>query len=153
MSKLQQQITNNLKQAMLNKEAETLSVLRMLISSIRNREIALRKGEDVELADEQIVKVLRSEMKKRKDSILAYEQGNRRDLAEKEKSEIQILEKYLPPEMSEKEIEKIIKEVLAGHEGASMKDFGKIMGQVMGKVSGKADGGRVGGKIKEMLEK
>ncbi|MCG2700544.1 GatB/YqeY domain-containing protein [Candidatus Parcubacteria bacterium] len=153
MSKLQQQITNNLKQAMLNKEAETLSVLRMLISSIRNREIALRKGEDVELADEQIVKVLRSEIKKRKDSILAYEQGNRRDLAEKEKSEMQILEKYLPPELSEEEIEKIIKEVLSGCAGASMKAFGKIMGQVMAKVSGKADGGMVGGKIKEMLEK
>ncbi|MCG2697580.1 GatB/YqeY domain-containing protein, partial [Candidatus Parcubacteria bacterium] len=118
MPKLRQQINNDLKQAMLNKEAETLSVLRMLISSIRNQEIALRKGEDVSLTDEQIVKVLRSEIKKRKDSILAYEQGNRRDLAEKEKSEMQILEKYLPPELSDEEVEKIIKEVLSGCAGA-----------------------------------
>ena len=151
MFKLQEQINNDLKQAMRGRQEQKVSVLRMLISSIRNKEIELRSAGKDELTGEQVVKILRSEVKKRKDSISAYEQGGRQDLAQKEKDEIIILQEYLPAELSDAEIEKIVKEIMKNCEGASMKDFGRIMGQAMAKVGGRADGNRVGGKIKELL--
>lgn len=149
MAKLLEQINQELKQAMKDKEAELLSVLRMLISAIRNKEISLRDKGAVELSDEQIIEVVASEVKKRKDSIEAYLQGERQDLADKESAEIKILEKYLPEQLGDEELEKIIKEIIAG--GAT--DFGKVMGQAMAKVKGKADGNRVGALVKKLLVK
>ncbi len=149
---IQQQISNDLKQAMRNKETEMVSVLRMLISAIKNKEIAVRKGEDVSLTNEQVIQILRSEIKKRKDSITAYKQGDRHDLADKEEKEIKIIEKYLPEQMSDGEIEKVVREIIEMHGNASVqKDFGKIMGQVMARVKGKADGGRVSEVVKKVL--
>ncbi len=152
MSKLQQQISNDLKQAMRNKQEQKVSVLRMIISAIKNKEIAARKGEDVSLTNEQVIQILRSEIKKRKDSITAYKQGDRYDLALKEKNEIEIIEEYLPEQMSDEEIEKVVKEIIQTHGNASVqKDFGKIMGQVMVRVKGQADGGKVSGVVKRVL--
>ena len=157
MHKLQQQINNDLRQAMRNKETEIVSVLRMVVSAIKNKEIAVRKGENVCLADEQIIEVLTSEMKKRKDSIIAYEQGDRQDLADKEEKEIKIIEKYLPKQMSDEEIENVVKEIVGTHgvgtygNASVQKDFGKVMGQVMARVKGKADGGRVSEVVKKVL--
>ncbi len=151
MSELQQQINNDLKQAMRNKQEQEVSVLRMLMSAIKNKEIALRKGGDVSLTEEQIIEVLTSEIKKSKDSIIAYKQGDRQDLAEKEKREIKIIEKYLPEQMSDEEIEKVVKEVVDSMGDVGIKDFGKVMGQVMPRVKGKADGGRVSEIVKKVL--
>ncbi len=147
MSKLLEQINQDLKQAMLNKEAELTSVLRMLISAIRNKEITLRKDGKAELSDEQVLEVISSEVKKRRDSIEAYISGGRQELADKENAEIKILEKYLPEQMSDEELEKVVKEVIAGGD----ENFGKVMGQVMAKVKGKADGGKVGEIVKKLL--
>lgn len=162
MAKLLEQINQELKQAMKAKDAATLSVLRMLIAAARNKEISLRspsadggKAAFVpssgrgELSDEQIIEVVASEIKKRKDSVAAYAQGGRQELADKESAEIKILEKYLPAQLGDEELEKIIKEIVAG--GAS--DFGKVMGQVMAKVKGKADGGKASALVKKLLAK
>lgn len=159
MAKLSEKISENLKQAMKSKDAETTSVLRMLIAAIRNKEISLRPaftkastGEQdgkAELNDGQIVEVIASEIKKRRDSVEAYLKGNRQELADKESAEIKILEKYLPEQLGEAELEKIIKEAVAS--GAS--DFGKAMGQVMAKVKGRADGNKVGELVKKILAK
>ncbi len=153
MSKLQQQINNDLKQAMRNKQEQKVSVFRMLISAIKNKEIAARKGEDVSLTNEQVIQILRSEIKKRKDSITAYKQGDRYDLADKEEREIKIIEKYLPEQMSDGEIETVVREIVETHGNASVqKDFGKVMGQVMVRVKGQADGGKVSGVVKRVLD-
>jgi len=149
MSKLLEQININLKEAMLAKKAEIVSVLRMLIAAIRNKEITLRKDGAAELSDEQVLEVISSEVKKRRDSIEAYIQGGRQELADKESSEIKILEKYLPEQMSDEELEKVVKEVIA----AGDENFGKVMGQVMARVKGKADGGKVGEMVKKLLVK
>jgi len=149
MSKLLEQINQDLKQAMLKKEVEILSTLRMLISAIRNKEITLRKDGEAELSDEQVLEVIASEVKKRRDSIEAYISGGRQELADKENSEIKILEKYLPEQMSDEELEKVVKEVIA----AGDENFGKVMGQVMVRVKGKADGGKVGEMVKKLLVK
>ncbi|MFA5359755.1 MAG: GatB/YqeY domain-containing protein [Patescibacteria group bacterium] len=149
MSKLLEQINQDLKEAMKSKEADLTSVLRMLISAIRNKEITLRKDGEAELSEEQVLEVISSEVKKRRDSIEAYISGGRQELADKESSEIKILEKYLPEQMSDEELEKVVKEVIAGGD----ENFGKVMGQVMAKVKGKADGGKVGEMVKKLLVK
>src|SRR3990167_4138520 len=162
MSKMLKQISQDLKQAMKSKDAETTSVLRMLIAAARNKEIGLRpafaktsagrQDGQVELSDEQIIEVVSSEIKKRRDSVLAYEQGRRQDLADKETREIEILKKYLPAQLTDEELEKIIREIIETRRGASVqKDFGKIMGQTMVKIKGKADGGKVGAIVKKLL--
>jgi len=148
MSNIEIKIKDNLKAALLAKEELVLSVLRMLLSSIRNKEISLRKGGEAELDDEQILAVIKTEVKKRKDSIESYIVGGRDDLAKKEKDEMAILEKYLPAQMDDEELEKIIKEVVATSED---KNFGKIMGEAMAKTKGLADGERVSVLVKKAL--
>jgi len=148
MSSLKEKINNDLKDAMRAKNEVMLSVLRMLLSAVKAREISLRKGEDVILDDAQIIEVIRSEVKKRNDSVLSYEQGGRADLAAKEKSEIKILEKYLPPSLSDEDAEKIIREEIGDE-----KDFGKAMGKVMPRLKGKADGGKISELVRKVLSK
>jgi len=145
---LKEKISNDLKDFLKKKDELGLSVLRMMISAIRNKEIAMRHGDSIELSDEQVQEVLRSEIKKRKDSIVSYQDAKREDLVKKEEDEMKIIEKYLPEQMSDEELEKIIKEVVAS---SNEKNFGKIMGQVMSRVKGQADGNRVGEMVKKLL--
>ena len=156
MPKLLEQINSDLKAAMIAKDAFSLSVLRMLIAVTRNKEIALRKDGVAELTDEQIIEVVASEIKKRKDSVEAYTSGGRQELADKEASEIKILEKYLPEQMPDSELEKVVREVMAAGATdlpAGEAGFGRIMGQTMARVKGKADGGKVGEIVKKLLAK
>lgn len=152
MNNLWQKINNDLTTAIKQKQSLELSVIRLLLSAINYKKIAIGKGADSEpLADEQIVEVISSEIKKRKDSIEAYTQGGRLDLAQKEKTEMGILEKYLPTQLSDVELEKIITEVISGLGEVGVKDIGRIIGQVMPKVRGQADGGRVSAMVKRLL--
>ena len=149
MSKLLEQINQDLKAAMKSKDAFSLSVLRMLVAAARNKEITLRENGKAELTDEQTAEVIASEIKKHRDSVEAFVQGHRPELAEKESAEIKVLEKYLPAQLSDEELEKIIKEIVS----AGAADFGKVMGQAMAKVKGKADGKKVGEIVKKLLVK
>jgi len=152
MSKVIDQIKEDLKQAMRDKNVITLSVLRMLTGAIRNKEISLREaGAEVELSDEQVLETIKSEVKKRNDAIGSYESGGRADLAAKEKEEIKVLEKYLPPQLSEEEIEKEVRELIAGLGEVGPSDFGKVMGQAMAKLKGRADGNKVTAAVKKVL--
>jgi len=148
MPSIENKIKDDLKAAMLAKEELTLSVLRMLLSSLRNKEISLRKDGKAELDNEQAQAVIKIEVKKRKDAIESYKQGNRDDLAKKEAMEIPILEKYLPAQMSDEELKRIVQEVI---EEIEDKNFGKIMGEAMGKTKGLADGNRVSALVKKVL--
>ncbi|HAM88699.1 MAG: hypothetical protein US83_C0003G0062 [Candidatus Falkowbacteria bacterium GW2011_GWC2_38_22] len=150
---LNEKIANDLKQAMIAKDAFTLSVLRMLKTAIKNKMIALGDGGKNELADEQIVEIVSAEIKKRKDSIEAFLSGGRQDLADKEKTEIEVLAKYQPEQMSEEELRKIITETISALGQVTANDFGKIMGALMPKVKGKADGNLVNKIVKEILAK
>jgi len=151
MPKILEKVNEDLKKAMQGKDKLIVSVLRMLISAIRNKEISLRKGERIEMTDNQIIEVIKSEIKKRKDSVEAYVQGGRQDLADKEKKEEEMLKKYLPPQIPEEELEKIIREMIISIGEVSEKNFGKIMGQVMSKVKGRADGNKVSEVVKKFL--
>lgn len=146
---LKEKILADLKIAMQAKNELEVSVLRMLLSAIRNKEISLRSGEDVSLSDEQTQEVISSEIKKRKDSVSSYQEASRKDLADKEESELKILEKYLPEQLSDDELKLIVGKVVSESDD---NNFGKIMGQVMGLVKGKADGNRVSQAVKDLLQ-
>jgi uncharacterized protein YqeY len=148
---LMDKITSDLKAAMLAKQTDDVSTLRLLVSASRNKEISLRAGNDVALSDQDILAVIGSEIKKRKDSAEAYRQGGRFDLAEKESAEIKILERYMPEQMTDVDLEKIIKEAIVGLDKTAQKDFGKIMSAVMPVTAGKADGKRVSAIVKKAI--
>ena len=144
-------INEDLKTAMKAKAEMDLAVLRMLISSIKNKKIELKKQED--LNDDEVVAVIKSEVKKRKDSIESYKAGNRDDLAQNEEAEIEVLKKYLPEEMSEDAVQEVVKEVISSMGEVTMQDFGKVMGASMAKLKNQADGSVVQKVVKEELTK
>jgi len=158
---LQQEVDNALKQG----DALVLSTIRGVLASVLNKEkdkrykISKEKSEateeqlakESELTDEQIIEVVFSEIKKRKDAVVLYEKGNRQELADKEKKEIEILQKYLPEQISEEELKKIVKEAIEKTGAKEIKDTGKIMAEVMPKVKGKADGSLISKIVRELL--
>ena len=154
MSTFYNQLNEDLKNAMRSKQELELSTLRMLIAALKNKKIALGGGTNVEeLTDEQFIETVANEMKKRKDAKEVYEQGGRQDLADKEMAEVKILEKYMPAQLSDEEIEKTVKDIVASIGEVTPADFGKVMGQAMGKLKGKADGGKVTEMVKKFLAK
>jgi len=152
---MKEKILQDMKEAMRSKDELKLSVLRMLSSAIHNKELEKRakSGKDDELTEEEIIGVVRSEAKKRRDAIAEFEKGGRKDLVEKESAELKILEEYLPQELPDVEIEKIILEVIGQLKEITQKDFGRVMGEVMKRVRGQASGNRVGAMVKKFLEK
>lgn len=142
-----EQIDQNLTKALKEKNEATVSVLRMLKSAIKNKEI--EKGE--ELKEDEMAELVGKEAKKRKESLQAFEEGGRDDLAEKEKRELGILEEYLPEQLGEEEVRKIVKDTIGEVGASSIQDLGKVMGPVMEKVKGKSDGNIVSKIVKEEL--
>jgi uncharacterized protein YqeY len=144
------QISSDLKNAMRDKKEQEISTLRMLKSAIKNKEISLRNGNEAEMTDEKIIEIISSEVKKRVEAAGAYEQGERIDLAEKEKSEIKILERYLPAQISEEEIEKTVKAIIIDE---GLESFGQTMAAAVKKLKGKASGSRISEAVKKALNK
>lgn len=145
-----EKIDQDLREAFLRKEKTKLSTLRLLKAAIENVKIELRVKKK-KLDEEVVAGVLKREIKKRKEAIALYEQGKRLDLASKEKEEIKVLERYLPLELSDEEIKKIIQKKIS--ELSPEVNFGKIIGEVMKLVAGKADGARVSALVKEEIIK
>jgi uncharacterized protein YqeY len=139
MSELSQQITEDMKTAMRAKDTVALNTIRMLKSSIKNAAIE-KGGADAELDDTEISNVIRKEVKKRQDSIEQYEKAGRDELAEQEKVEIEVLNRYLPEPLAEEEIAKIVDEAIAEVGATSRKEMGQVMKIVQEKTAGRADG-------------
>lgn len=137
-----------MKTAMKAKDKESLSVIRMLKASLQNEQIKVGH----ELNDEEELTILSREMKQRRDSLTEFEKAGREDLVEKVKSEIIIVEKYLPQQLSEEEIRQIVSQAIANTNATSASEFGKVMGVVMPQVKGKADGNQVNAIVKELLK-
>jgi uncharacterized protein YqeY len=129
-------------------EKERLSTIRMVQAAIKQREV----DERVVLDDTQVIAVIEKMVKQRKESIAAFEQGHRPDLADKEKAEIVLLQVYLPTQMSETEVDALIKDAIAATGATSVKDMGKVMGAVKAKAAGRADMGAVSARIKAALQ-
>lgn len=140
--KLKQKIISDLKAAMKEGDTEKRDTLRMLDSMIKNVEIEKKKREEG-LSDNEIQEVAARAIKQRRDAAAQYESGGRTDLAEKEKKEIEILSAYMPEQIGEDEIRKIIKGIISKTGASGKSEIGKVMGAAMGELKGKADGGMV----------
>jgi uncharacterized protein YqeY len=147
-SQLKLQINDELKQAMKSGDAVGRSALRMLLSSIKNAEIAQRGP----LSEGDILGVISKDVKQRQESIEAFRQGNRQDLMEKEQAELAVIEKYMPAQMSREEIVEAAKAVIkeVGAEGPS--DKGKVMPRIIAQLKGKADGREINEVVTELLK-
>ena len=136
------------------KEELRLSVLRMISAALHNKEIEKRgRGMSAELGEEEIIAVLRSEAKKRREAEEGFEKGLRPELARKEREEMKIIESYLPAEPPDEELKKYAEEAIRETGAVSAKDFGKVMGAVTKKVRGQASGARVSEIVKQFLTK
>lgn len=146
---LQSKISEDVKNALRNQEKLKLSVLRMLLASIKNRIIELKNKE---LPDEQIVAVIGSEIKKRRDAVYEFEKVGRQDAADAEKDEISILIDYMPAQLTEDQIISLIDNTISELSIESIKDLGKLMKSLRPKTRGKADGALVSKLVREKLD-
>ncbi|MES9992866.1 MAG: GatB/YqeY domain-containing protein [Candidatus Thiodiazotropha sp.] len=144
---LKQQILDDVKQAMKAKQKERLGTLRLITAAIKQREV----DERCELDDTQVLAILEKMIKQRRDSIKQYEDAGRQELADQEKSEIAIIEAYMPAGLSDEEISALIEGAIAETGAASMKDMGKVMGVLKPRMQGRADMGKVSGLVKQKL--
>lgn len=142
-------LEKDLKDALFARDKGKAGLLRLLKAALKNEMISLKKQE---LKDEEIIKILKCEAKKRQDSIEQFTKGNRQDLADKEQAELVLIKKYLPQEMSPEEVKKIIQEVISSMGKITPSQFGQVMGAVMKKTAGQADGNLVSKLVKEVLD-
>ncbi len=154
-------ISEDLNSAMKEKKEAEVLALRQVSAAILNKEkekrfkLSKENPEDIEkesqLNDEEIIEVISSEAKKRREAIEGFERGQRAELAEKEKQELVILQRYLPEQLSEEEIQKLAKESIERVGAKEVKDMGKVMAELAPQVKGKADGSQVSKIVKELL--
>ncbi|WLR49890.1 GatB/YqeY domain-containing protein [Bacillus tianshenii] len=138
--KLAERLTDDMKQAMKNRDKDKLAVIRMVRASLQNEAIKLGKDE---LSQDEELTILNRELKQRKDSLHEFQEAGRNDLAEKTQSEIDVLQTYMPEQLSDEELDQIVQETIAEVGASSKADMGKVMGAIMPKVKGKADGSKV----------
>ncbi len=146
-----QELKDELKKSMLAKDSEKTGVLRMVISALGYYEIE-KGGAGYEATDEDVMTVLQKQVKQRRDSVEQFKAGGREDLVENEMKEIALLDPYLPAQMGEDEIAKLVDEAIASTGASGAQDMGKVMGALMPKTKGKADGGLVSKIVREKLQ-
>ncbi len=144
---LKEQITEDMKTAMRAKDSERLGTIRLLLAALKQKEV----DERVELDDAMVVAIVDKLVKQRKDSVTAFTQGGRADLADKEAAEIKVLEVYLPQRLGADEIAAEVKAIVAELGAAGPGDMGKVMGAVKTRLAGKADMGLVSAAVKAAL--
>ena len=146
---LQQRLDNDLKGAIKSSDKARTSVLRMLKAAVKNKQIEKNR----ELSEDEIISVISTLSKQRRESIDLFLKGGREDLADKEKQEISILQSYLPDQLAPEELDRLIIEAIQQSSAEGVKDIGKVMRLLMPEVKGAADGKVVNQRVKELLEK
>jgi uncharacterized protein YqeY len=139
MGRLTEKVRADLTESMKARTAERTSTLRMLQAAIKNEQINLGH----ELSDEEALSVIRKSVKQRHDSIEQFTRGNRPDLASKEAAEVEILKSYMPPELSDSELESGLREIIASTGAQSKKDMGKVMKEATARYKGRVDGRKI----------
>src|SRR5487761_227794 len=144
---LREKITDDMKDALRAGDKPRLSVIRLMLAAIKQREV----DERITLDDTQVLAVLDKMLKQRRDSVTQVEKGNRQDLADQERTEIKLIQSYLPAQLSETELDQLIAAAIRGSRATSLKDMGKVMGLLKSQVQGRADMGAVSARIKAKL--
>ena len=146
---LKEKLSEDLKRSLKDRDQTAVSVLRMTLASLHNKEIEKREA----LTDDQVLSVLSSEQKKHQDSIAQFQSGGREDLVVKEEAELRIIESYLPVPMSEEELRVLVRGAIAVIGVTGKEDFGKVMKEVMVKALGHASGSAVSKIVAEEINK
>ena len=144
---LRDQISQDMKSAMREKDEVRLSAIRMLWAAIQRREV----DERITLDDAQILSVIEKQLRQSRDAVEQFLKGNRQDLADKENRDIAYMQVYLPAQASDEEIEKLVDEAVAATGATSIKDMGKVVGLLKPKLQGRADMGKVSARVKARL--
>lgn len=149
---LRDRVNTAMKQAMKDREADRLATLRLINAAIKDQDIAARvKDGDSEVGDDEVLAILGKMTKQRQESVRAYEEGGRIDLAERERAEMAVIAEFLPRQLNDEEVSAAIEEAIAQTGACSIRDMGKIMGELKGKYTGQMDFGAVGPRIKDRL--
>ena len=149
---LRTRVSDAIKDAMRSKETDRLSTLRLINAAIKDKDISLRAdGDDRVVEDADVLSILGRMVKQRQESARAYEEGGRLELAEKERSEIKVIETFLPKQLDDAEIESAVSDAIAAVGAESLRDMGKVMGELKSKFTGQMDFGKVGPMVKSKL--
>lgn len=148
---LRERISDAVKEAMKAKQAARVSTLRMVNAALKDTDIARRGEGGAEMSDADVVAVLSKMVKQRQESLRAYEDGGRADLAEKERAEIAVIEEFLPRQLTPAEVDAAIGAAIAAVGASSIKDMGKVMGELKARYTGQMDFGTVGAMVKGKL--
>ena len=149
---LRERLNERLKSAMKDKDSRAVSTLRLILTAIKDRDIAARgKGESDGIAEPEILQVLQTMIRQRQDAIKLYEQGGRLELAQQESEEIAIIEEFLPEQLDEAAVETAIREVVLEVGAKSIKDMGKAMAELRKRYAGQMDFGKASATLKEQL--
>lgn len=150
---LREKLSEQLKTAMYAKDELTTSTLRLIISAMKDKDIAARTADSREgISDEQILALMQTMIKQRNESIKMYEQGGRPELAAREAGEIGIIEKFMPKQFSESETADAVTQAIAAIGATSIKDMGKVMAELKGKYTGQMDFAKAGVLVKDGLK-
>ena len=149
---LHDRLTGALKEAMKARNARRVGALRLILAALKDREIAARgKGQGGGISDDDILGMLQTMIRQRKESIAAYEQGGRLELAQQEQEEIEVIEEFLPPQLGPGEIRAAVEEEIAALGAVGLKDMGRTMTALKAKYAGRMDFGKASGIVKELL--
>ena len=149
---LRTRLNTSIKQAMRDKDSARLSTLRLINAAIKDRDIAARgEGNEDGVGDDEVLGILGKMVKQRKDTAKTYEEGGRLDLAERELSEIGVIEEFLPRKLSDDEVAAAVDAAVAETGASSIRDMGRVMGALKSKYTGQMDFGAVGGMVKDRL--
>ncbi|MGD1956265.1 MAG: GatB/YqeY domain-containing protein [Sphingomonadales bacterium] len=148
---LRDELKDAMKAAMKDKEARKLATVRLILAAVKDRDISLRTSDDVPDDDKMILDILGKMIKQRRDSITAYEEGGRCELAEQEREEIAIIEMFMPRQLSDDEVTSAVAEALTQTQAQGLKDMGKVMGALKAKYAGQMDFGKAGAAVRSQL--
>lgn len=148
---LRDELQNSLKEAMKNRDMQTVSAVRLIIAGQKEKDVEARGKGQEKATDADLLSMMQSMIKQRNESIKIYTQSNRPDLAAKEQSEIDVIQRFLPKQMSTQEVETLIKSLIEQTGASGMKDMGKIMGVLKAQYAGQLDFGAASGVIKKLL--
>jgi len=150
---IKDKIMDDIKTAMKARDQLRLDTLRMVKAKIQEKEVELRgkKGREYVLEEEEVLQVLTTAAKQRRDSIESFRSGGREELAVKEEAELAVIQEYLPKQLSDADLEALVKEAVAETGASSPKDMGSVMKAVMPKVKGQADGKRINAVVRKLL--
>ncbi len=149
---MRNRINDGLKEAMKAKDTLRLSTLRLINAAIKDKDIALRgEGTDALVSDDDILAILAKMIKQRQESATTYEEAGRLELAEKERAEIEMIEEFLPRQLSEAEVQAVVKKVVAEIGAENIRDMGRVMGTLKSRYAGQMDFGKAGAAVKGLL--